>query len=810
MNNKVYKTLEYYKITNMLEGHATSEAGRKIAHRLTPINDLDKIELMQDETADAISRILKYGSVGFSDIVNINKYAKRLETEGSLNASELLLIAGHIASGMNAIRYNRNKKDDLPKDALDPYFESLTGLNDLHKDITSAIISEDEIADSASPTLSDIRRKKLHTSEKIRSTMNRQLTALSEYLQDQVITVKDGRFCLSVRSEYKTRVPGMVHDQSSSGQTLFIEPMNVVDMNNDIRELELAEVEEINRILSSLSAKCAEHLQELIMNYEAMMRLDFIFAKGKLAIDMDAMRPRFNTEGIIKLKGARHPLLNKETCVPIDVLLGEDYDLLVITGPNTGGKTVSLKTLGLLTLMGQSGLHIPAKDNSTLAVFENVYADIGDEQSIEQSLSTFSSHMTNIVHILDGVRSCTEANHNVLCLFDELCAGTDPAEGAMLATSILEYLHMENVKTMATTHYSELKLYALSTDRVENASLEFSVETLSPTYKLVYGIPGKSNAFLISKKLGLSKNIIEDAKTRMSDDNKSFEDIIIDIETKRVQAEKDSLEAEEAKKKASLLEKDLESRLDKLNNQKKRILDEANTEAARILSNAKEEADEAIRNINKLSKSSDKINELEKERQNLGKKAKKAREKTAIKKPVENHNVPKNLRIGDAVKVLSMNMKGTVHTLPNNKGDLQVQMGIMKTNVNIKDLVLIEERDELAEKYGYSKRKGGKNKSGGNNVTISKKGSINKKSLDTSYEIKLLGMTSDEAIAELDKYLDDAYLAHIPEVRIVHGKGTGVLRDTVHRYLKTHPHIQDYHLAAFGEGDSGVTIAKFN
>lgn len=809
MNNKVYKTLEYYKIINMLEGETTSEAGRRIAHKLTPIHDLDKLELMQDETKDALDRIIKYGSISFEGIVNINEFVPRLESEGTLTSSELLTIASHIACTINAIRYNKGKKNDESRDSLDPYFESLVGLNDVYKEITRCIISEDEISNNASPALSDIRRKKIATGDKIRVTLNKQLISLSEYLQDQVITSRGGRFCLSVRSEFKSRVPGMVHDQSSSGQTLFIEPMNVVDMNNTIRELELAEAEEINRILYSLSNLCGEHIQELIMNYEALSRLDFIFAKGKLAGNMNAMRPDFNRDGIINLKGARHPLLDKDSCVPIDIRLGEDYDLLVITGPNTGGKTVSLKTCGLLTLMGQSGLHIPAKDNSMLAIFENVYADIGDEQSIEQSLSTFSSHMTNIVRILDGVRSCSEANHNVLCLFDELCAGTDPAEGAALATAILEHLHMENVKTMATTHYSELKLYAVSTEGVENASLEFSLETLSPTYKLLYGIPGKSNAFAISEKLGLSKEIISEAKKQISDDNKSFEDIIIDIESKRVQIENDSLEASEARRKAVSLEKDYENRLEKLNNQKKRILDDANTEAARILSSAKKSADEAIRNINKYGNKYGDIKKLEKERQNLGSKAKKARESASIKETVENKNIPKNLRIGDAVKVLSMNMKGTVHSLPNEKGDLQVQMGIMKSNVNIKDLVLIEERDELAEKYGYANRKAKNNKSKKNNVTINKKGSINSKSASTSYEIKLLGMTSDEAIATLDKYLDDAYLAHIPVVRVVHGKGTGVLRSAVQSYLKKHPHVEEFHLGEFGEGDAGVTIVTF-
>ncbi len=822
MNNKVYKTLEYYKIINMLKEQTTSEAGSRIAHKLTPIYDLDRLELMQSETADVLNRIVKYGHISFGGIVDISKYTKRLESEGALNSDELLKIAGHIGCGLSAVKYNNSKKSNDAKDSLDPYFDSIAPLKDVHDEITRCIIGPGEIADNASPTLNDIRRKKNGVVEKIRVAMNKQLSALSDYLQDNVITSRNGRYCLSVRSEFKSRVPGMVHDQSSSGQTLFIEPMNVVDMNNSIRELELKETEEISRILFDLSGKCASVLQELIMNYEALSRLDFIFAKGKLAIKMNAMRPKFNEAGIINIKGGRHPLLDESSCVPVDIRLGSDYDLLIITGPNTGGKTVSLKTCGLLTLMAQAGLFIPAKEHSDIAIFQNVYADIGDEQSIEQSLSTFSSHMTNIVHILDGVRSCKEANHEVLCLFDELCAGTDPNEGAALAMSILDHLHASGVKTLATTHYSELKLYALNTDRVENASLEFSVDTLSPTYRLLYGIPGKSNAFAISSKLGLSNDIITSAKENMSDDNKNFEDIIIDIETKRAQIEQDAVDIAAEKQAISRKQAELDERLEKTKSQKKRILDEANEEAARILENAKEDADEAIRKINKLGKSNngsnDTVARLEKERANLGKKAKKARAKTAIKKPVENHKVPKNLQKGDSVKVLSMNKKGTVHTLPDKSGNLQVKMGIMTMSVNIKDLVLVEEKDELAQKFGYAPgrgRSGGRNSSTeeGRNldgkITFTKSGSVNSKSMSTSYEIKLLGLTSDEAIMQLDKYLDDAYLAHIGSVRVVHGKGTGVLRSAVHQYLKNHPHVAEYHLGEFGEGDSGVTIVRF-
>ncbi len=808
MNKKVFKTLEYYKIIDMLVSHASSEAGQKLARRLTPSSDLETINTWQTETEDALNRIFKCGNISFSGIVNVNEYTKRLEADGTLTSGELLQIASHISCAANALRYNKSRVEKDKRDTLDPYFEALDPLKDLDSEIRKCIISEGEFANNASPTLYDIRRNKNQAQDRIRSQMTSLLNKLSDYLQDQVITSRNGRFCLSVKAEHKSRVNGMVHDQSSSGQTLFIEPMSVVNLNNQIKELELQESEEIDRILASLSALCKEYVSELIMDYEAMSRLDFIFAKAKLAADMNGMKPKLNTNGIINLKGARHPLLDKKSCVPIDVLLGEEYDMLIVTGPNTGGKTVSLKTCGLLTLMAQAGLHIPAKDNSIIAIFENVYADIGDEQSIEQSLSTFSSHMTNIVRILDGVRSCNEANHKVLCLFDELCAGTDPAEGAALATAILEHLRIENVKTMATTHYSELKLYALSTDRVENASLEFSVENLSPTYRLLYGIPGKSNAFAISKKLGLHDSIIDNAKSQISDSDKNFEDIIIDIETKRIQIERDLVTIEAEKKKSEGLTRNLEERIEKLNAQKKRVLDDANTEAADILFKAKAEADAAIRSINKYGTANPDMSKLEKTRSNLGSKAKKARENAAVKTVAENKNVPKNLRIGDAVKVLSMNMKGTVHTLPNAKGDLQVQMGIMRSTVNITDLVLVEEKDALAEKYGYANRKLRK-KNNNNQVQINKKGSINNKSANTSYEIKLLGLNADDAIQELDKYLDDAYLAHIPVVRVVHGKGTGVLRQACHQYLKKHPHVEEFHLGEFGEGDAGVTIVTF-
>ena len=610
------------------------------------------------------------------------------------------------------------------------------------------------------------------------------------YLQDAVITMRDGRYCLPVKADAKSNVPGMVHDQSGSGSTLFIEPMAVVNLNNELKELFLKEQEEINAILMELSNRVAENAQGLRTDYEVLAELDFIFAKASLARSYNGMAPAFNEEGRINIRKGRHPLLDAKKVVPIDVQLGETFKQLIVTGPNTGGKTVSLKTVGLLTLMGQSGLHIPAGDRSELAIFHEVFADIGDEQSIEQSLSTFSSHMTNIVRILDT------ADDRSLCLFDELCAGTDPTEGAALAISILHKLHQYGAITMATTHYSELKVYALSTDGVENACCEFDVESLSPTYRLLIGIPGKSNAFAISKKLGLSDNIIEDAKTRLSDKDVDFEDMMANLEQSRITIEKEQLEIKQYKSEIEALKKQLTTKQERLDASREDILRKANEEAYQILKEAKDVADTTIRNFNKYGQGQAPMSQMEKERSNLRDKMTEKEKKLSLKKQEQvNHKVPKKLRVGDSVKVLSMNLKGTVHTLPNAKGDLYVQMGILRSLVNIKDLVLIDEDATPAvKKYG-----GG---SGSGKIKMSKSASV-------STEINLIGMTVDEAIAHLDKYLDDAYIAHLPSVRIVHGKGTGALRNAVHAHLKRQKYVKSYRLGESGEGDAGVTIAMF-
>lgn len=799
MNKKALKTLEYNKIIALLEQCAGSAQGKAYCRELLPVSDLSQIKRMQAETKDALSRIFKRGSVSFSGITDVRPFLKHLEIGSSLTISELLAIASLLEVTKRVKTYGRSENDlSIANDHLAHFFNDLEPLTPICEEIRHCILSEDTIADDASPGLKNIRRQKNVIGERIRTQMNTMLNnnTTRSYLQDGVITVRGGRYCLPVKAEYKNYVPGMVHDQSSSGSTLFIEPMSVVNLNNSLRELELQEAEEIEKILADLSNLVAEHTDEISQDFMILAELDFIFAKGELARKMNAVEPEFHTDGIIHLRAARHPLLDPKQVVPIDLTLGKDYNLLIVTGPNTGGKTVSLKTCGLLSLMGQAGLHIPTKDRSQLAVFDDIFADIGDEQSIEQSLSTFSSHMTNIVHIL---RKVERSSGHYLCLFDELCAGTDPKEGAALATAILSSLHERGVLTMATTHYSELKMYALSTPGVENACCEFSVETLSPTYHLLIGIPGKSNAFAISKKLGLSDDLIADAKAHVTEDDQNFEDLMVDLEQRRVAMMRDSEEIARQKKEIADLQKKLKEREERLNTSKDKILRQANEDASHILQEAKQIADETIRDFNKYSHSNPDIAKMEAKRAAVGKKLADSRQKASVgAKKAENpknHKVPKNLRIGDPVKVLSMNINGTVYSLPNARGDLQVQMGIMRSKVNINDLVLLEDNDTAAKTTGKKSRYTG-------NGGFSKAATI-------SPEINLLGLNGDEAVAKLDKYLDDAYLSHLKSVRVVHGKGTGALRKAVHQYLRKQKIVDEFHLAEFGEGDAGVTIVTF-
>ncbi len=792
MNEKALKTLEFDKITEQLAEYAASEQAKRRCLHIRPLTDRAKIELYQQQTADALSRILKYGGLTFSGVHTVTDSLKRLEIGGTLGTTELLRICSLLEMAKRAKTFSRSERmGEETNDSLSSYFAQIEPLTPLHDEIRRCIISEDEIADDASSRLRSIRRSMGGMNDKIRAQMNAMInsTTTRSYLQDTVITMRNGRFCLPVKAEAKAQVPGMIHDQSSSGSTLFIEPMAVVNLNNELKELLLKEQEEIEVILADLSSRTADYADALSADYHILTELDFIFAKATFAKTYSGAAPLFNTDGRIHIRKGRHPLLDKKKVVPIDVRLGEEFKLLIVTGPNTGGKTVSLKTVGLLTLMGQAGLHIPALDRSELAIFQNVFADIGDEQSIEQSLSTFSSHMSNIIRILK------KADDRSLVLFDELCAGTDPAEGAALAISILTTLQKKGSVAMATTHYSELKVFALSSLQVENACCEFDVETLSPTYRLLIGIPGKSNAFAISEKLGLSKAIIEDARRRIGKSEKSFEDLLADLEKSRITIEREQLEIQQKKDEIQSLKNRLEQKQERIDANRDKILREANEEAYRIIREAKEVADTTIRNFHKYGQGSAPVSEMEKERARLRDKMNQAQTGMSDRKKTESasHKIPKNLRIGDSVKVISMNLKGTVHTLPNAKGDLFVQMGILNSLVNINDLILLEESTPSKKKF---------NQSGAGKIQMSKSANI-------SAEINLIGKLVDEALPLLDKYLDDAYLSHLTSVRIVHGKGTGALRNAVHAHLKRQKYVKSYHLGEYGEGDAGVTIAEF-
>lgn len=792
MNTKVLTTLEYNKIIDLLTEKADSEPGKKLCRELVPSTDLSAIRTAQRETKDALARLFRIGSTSFGSNRDLGFSIRSLEIGSSLSMSELLKLASFLDNVSRIKTYGKKEREDFPNDSLDAYFEGLTPMTQLANEINRCILSEEEMADDASPRLKSIRRSKLSTNEKIHSQLTSMVNgAYRTFLQDAVITMRDNRYCIPVKAEYKSQVSGMVHDQSSTGSTFFIEPAAVVNLNNQLKELDLQEQEEIEVILGDLSSQAAVHTSELAADQKIMTTLDFIFAKAKLAMEQNATEPIFNTEHYIQIRKGRHPLLDKKKAVPIDVRLGKDFDLLVITGPNTGGKTVSLKTVGLFTLMGQAGLHIPALDRSELSIFSEVYADIGDEQSIEQSLSTFSSHMTRVVHILQ------HADTDSLCLFDELGAGTDPTEGAALAIAILNYLHDRGIRTMATTHYSELKIYALSTNFVENACCEFDVETLRPTYRLLIGIPGKSNAFAISSKLGLSDEIINAAKEQISKEDESFEDVIADLEQSRVTIEKEQQEIAEYKERIRTLQEQLQKKNEKIDQAKDKILRDANEKARAILQEAKDVADETIRDFNKAGASAD-IKELEKKRQKVRDKINEKNGKLALgnnqKKPANQKTVdPKKLKKGDSVKIISMNLKGIVNTLPDAKGNLFVQCGIMRMQTNINDLVPVKEETITAP--ALQRTNTGKLKMS--------------KSFSVSSEINLLGCTVDEAIAKLDKYLDDAYLAHLPSVRVVHGKGTGALRSAVQSHLKRLKYVKEYRLGEYGEGDAGVTIVTF-
>ena len=795
MNEKSLRILEYNKIIEMLSSKAHSKAGKLLCDGLKPIDNLNEVISSLQNTDDALKRLLRNGNISFAGNKDIRQSLLRLKKGSSLNALELLLICDLLEASSRVKSYLKKEHPDDEDDSLDKYYAMLEPLTKHSLEIRRCIISEDEIADDASSELKAIRRHIKGTNDKIHSELTRMVnTTYRTYLQDAVITMRDGRYCIPVKAEYKSNVPGMVHDQSGSQSTFFIEPAAIVNLNNELKQLSIDEEREIQVILAKLSSDLSDHLDEIMTDSEVLTILDFIFAKANLALDMNATRPLYNVFGHVNLKKARHPLLDKNKVVPIDIKLGYDFDLLIITGPNTGGKTVALKTIGLLSLMGQAGLFIPAKDASELSIFDNIYADIGDEQSIEQSLSTFSSHMKNIVEILH------EADEKSLCLFDELGAGTDPIEGAALAISVLSDLHARKVRSVATTHYSELKVYALQEEGVENACCEFDVDTLRPTYRLLIGIAGKSNAFAISSKLGLPSYIIDDAKSRISKKDESFEDVLTELENNRVIIENEKAEIEKLKREIELLKKDYENRQKKLLESKDKIIREATEEAREILQDAKNTADTAIRDLMKKENRGD-IRSMERNRTKLREKIDNTNSKVSINSSTVNKkkNKPSDFKLGEDVRIISLNMEGTINSLPDSKGNLYVLCGIMRMQAKMDDIEFIDKPDIIVKDMKF---KSGDLSKKSHQKSLSKASSI-------SMEINLLGKMVDEAIAELDKYLDDAYLSHLSSVRIVHGKGTGALRNAIHNYLKNVSYVSSYRLAEYGEGDAGVTIVEF-
>ena len=790
MNQKARKTLEFDKITAALAEYAGSAGAREKCLALEPYCDLPTIEQMQAETADAVSLLFRKGSISFGNVTDVRASLKRASIGSSLSIPELIAVCKLLENTSNVIRYLKKEREDEEETTLTGYAAALDPVRHLADAIRGVILTEDSISDDASPALKSIRRSIRLTGERIRNELSRIIASGADYLQDSLITTRDGRYCIPVKANYKAQVGGIVHDTSGSGSTYFIEPASVVRLNNEIRELEIKEKAEIERILAELSADAAEHEGAIAADYAAMTELDFIFARARLAMEQNAARPHFSAEGILDLKRARHPLISKDTVVPIDIRLGDDFRMLIITGPNTGGKTVTLKTTGLLAMMGQSGLHIPASERSVLPVFREIFADIGDEQSIEQSLSTFSAHMTNIISFLDL------ADEDSLLLFDELGSGTDPVEGAALAIAILSELNARHVRTIATTHYSELKQYALRTEGVVNGACEFDVETLSPTYRLLIGVPGKSNAFSIVQKLGMRPDIIENARAHLTEEDESFEEIVSSLEEKRRALENERLSLAEANRVVAQLQNDLKAKKEKLSAKRSTLMEETNEEARKILQEAKDFADETIRWYTKHGGGSA-VAELEKKRSALRDKIRSFEESAAGQTsagPRKGGGLKaSDLMIGDSVHIVSMGLDGTVHSLPDAKGNLFVTAGVMRIRASLSDLVKTGE--PAAAVPGMAASGSGKLKLG--------------KSMSVNPEINLLGKTVDEAVAELEKYLDDAYLAHLPSVRIVHGKGTGALRRGVHDYLKKQKHVRSYRLAEYGEGDSGVTIAEF-
>ena len=785
--DKALKVLEYDKIIDMLLDLTQGELARDLVEKLEPSNDIDEIRRMQEETSEAYRVLARYGDIDYTAATHIKHLVSKASLGSMLFIEDLYDIMQNIFLVSSIKRYLKTAIEDenLKLKHLRRLYDSLASLDDLKKKLSMTIVSRDEIADNASSTLRSIRRSKKLKNQAIEDKLNSYITSdkTKKYLQDAIVTMREGRYVIPVKNEYRSSVEGMIHDISQKGSTVFIEPMAVVKLNNELRELENEEKKEIERILYELSSEVSEYKTYLEMNEEALKSISFIFARARLAREMRATEPVLNDRGYVNLKNARHPLIAKDKVVPTTVELGDEYTSLIITGPNTGGKTVSLKTVGLITLMAKSGLNIPCDNNSSVAVFDKVYADIGDEQSIEQSLSTFSSHMKNIVHIVEN------AEYNDLVLFDELGAGTDPTEGAALAISILKLFRERRIRTMATTHYSQIKFYALTSEGVKNASMEFNVDTLSPTYRLIIGIPGKSNAFEISKRLGLDQKIIDSAKELLNENDTRFEDVLKAIEEDRTEIENKRIKINEENEEIERLREKLENKNKKLEDRQEAIINKAKEEAREIVKKAKSESAfiiDELKDISSLSKKEDRrrlqeakdyLRDLEDENR-LKIKDNKKRTK----------EIPTDIKLGESVRIISIDKFGEVETLPDEKGDLNIQVGIMSVRSNIKDI----ERSESKEEVKVEK----------------KTRSINKaKSKNISSEINLIGRTVDEAILLLDKYLDDAYLARLKEVRIIHGKGTGTLRDAVRKYLQNSKHVIEYREADYTEGGSGATVA---
>lgn len=790
MNDKALKTLEYDKIISRLETYASSPMGKKCCTSLLPSSDYSEIITAQEETRDALSRLYKTGFLSFQGLTDIRPHLRLLDINSTLTAGELLEIARLLSITAQVKEFGDTEEETMAFDSLHPYFDLLEPLEFLHQRITSCILSADEISDDASSALRDIRKEIKQTNiaihNKLASIINSQSNRT--ILQDALITMRNGRYCVPVKAEYKSTFQGMIHDQSASGSTLFIEPMAVVQLNNKLKELDMKEQAEIEKILQLLSAQTASCSRDLEENQKILTKLDFIFAKAKFAKDYQGSEPVFNTDGIIDIKQGRHPLLNPKTVVPVHIYVGEDFNMLLLTGPNTGGKTVSLKTVGLFQLMGQAGLHIPAFEGSRLSVFSDIFADIGDEQSIEMNLSTFSSHMTNIIKILE------QAQPDSLVLLDELCGGTDPTEGAALAISILDDLHTAKIRTIATTHYAELKMYAMDTEGVENGCCEFDLETLSPTYRLLIGIPGKSNAFAISRRLGLPDYIIEQAKSQLDASAIDFESMLSELEKNKAEIEREQSELINTRQEIDLLKKQLREKQDDLKEKRAELLRQAREEAHKILSDAKEVADESIRKYNAWAQhpGQDNTKKMEARRSDLRGKMSKLEKQLAYKgKKAKVILKPEDFKVGDPVFVTTLSLKGTVKSPANKNGDIIVQMGFLSSTVNYKNLELLDAKKENPQENKPKDR-----------YSINKAATI-------SPEINLLGSTVDEAVARLEKYLDDAMIAGLSSVRVVHGKGTGALRKGIHEYLRRQKFIKSYKLAEFGEGDAGVTIVTF-